>query len=539
MMTVGPWRWPLIVAVSLLTGVCLVSLGIGRLCFEGKTVLVFSGDAKQVDRELGVFRSDNVRRKIDLALSRPSGPVVFERVPGHPLQISINGQSAWPAQVVKALETAASVCVEGSLARRKSELQKKLEGLQMEKLALDARLGPLESQRKALLSSSSSGRKAPRADIAAKIRSLQARRKALIDRYPTHTDIPLLAKQIRELQSQSSERTPTASGKVSDLGRLANETKVRSDYFSRQLQDLSQTEKNLKPAWKVIVPAQKPAWPSRMEQWPLFSGILAGVSCLGFLLTLGKKKGAKVVSSNGLWRPDTDVLSTALQAPVVEPRTLETPVELAVVPAEPALPSDPLTEKAATIYTKWTEVAKVLYAPAPEPPQGVLDSVGPLLQESSDFLVEGHDVLARYLAHSVAPGDLPAHVARTVLMTLAGADEAGASPEHRLAMALAALFHDLAVVARPAAIQEEVGSEVGRLSASVLRRIPGLQPAILAMVEEILIGMDEFKLETWQNVATGKNLEPLSKVLREIDRFEKMMQKQRARLDRQIARKTA
>jgi len=47
--------------------------------------------------------------------------------------------------------------------------------------------------------------------------------------------------------------------------------------------------------------------------------------------------------------------------------------------------------------------------------------------------------------------------------------------------------------------------------------------------------MDEFKLETWQNVANGKNLEPLSKVLREIDRFEKLMQKQRARLDRRVA----
>ena len=124
-------------------------------------------------------------------------------------------------------------------------------------------------------------------------------------------------------------------------------------------------------------------------------------------------------------------------------------------------------------------------------------------------------------------------------MTLAGAEEAGATPEHRLAMALAALFHDLAMVPRPSPLQEDVGSEVGRLSASVLRRIPGLQPAILAMVEEILIGMDEFKLETWQNVANGSNLEPLSKVLREIDRFEKVMQKQRARLDRQLPRKTA
>src|ERR1019366_9515644 len=177
----------------------------------------------------------------------------------------------------------------------------------------------------------------------------------------------------------------------------------------------------------------------------------------------------------------------------------------------PAPPADPLTAQAAALYARWIEVAKALYAPAPEAPQGVLDQVGPLLQESSDFLPQGHDALARYLARTVAPGDLPAHVARTVLMTLTGAQDAGVTPEHRLAMTLAALFHDLAMVPRPAPMQDDIGSEVGRLSASVLRRIPGLQPAILSMVEDILIGMDEFKLETWQNAAMGKNLEPLSK----------------------------
>ena len=537
MIRIGPWRWPLLVALVLMAGGILTWRGIGRLWYEGKTVLAFSGESKQVDRELSIFKSDGVRKRIDLALSRTSSPVAFEKVPGHPLQITIKCQGAWPSQVVKTLETAAKVCVEQSVARRKAELQKDLETLQMQKLALEARMGSLENQRKALLSSS--GRKAPRGDVAAKIRSLEARRKALIERYPTHTDIPLLARQIRELQSQSSARVPSVSGKMTELGRQANENKVRIDYLSRQLQDLSHAANNLKPAWKVIAPAQKPSRPSRMEQWPLFSGILSGVFLLGFLLTMVEEKVVKAALSDGLWKPET--------SPIPAPNT---PVALTVVPAEPALPSDPLTEKAAMIYTKWTEVAKVLYAPAPEPPQGVLDSVGPLLQESSEFLTEGHDVLARVLAHSVAPGDLPAHVARTVLMTLAGADEAGASPEHRLAMALAALFHDLAVVARPAAIQEEVGSEVGRLSASVLRRIPGLQPAILSMVEEILIGMDEFKLETWQNVAAGKNLEPLSKVLREIDRFEKVMQKQKSRLlrrgspeadrlDRQIAHRKA
>ena len=238
---------------------------------------------------------------------------------------------------------------------------------------------------------------------------------------------------------------------------------------------------------------------------------------LGFIVTMGKAKAAKTMA---LWTP-------------------ETPVEMTVVTDEPALPSDPLTEQATLIYNKWIDITKVLYAQSPEPPQRILESVGPLLQESIEFIKDGHDILARVLAHFVVPGDLPAHVARTVLMSLAGAQEAGASPEHRLAMALAALFHDLAVVARPADIQEEVGSEVGRLSAGVLRRIPGLPPAVVTMVEEILIGMDEFKVKTWQNVSTENKLEPLSKVLREIDRFEKVMQKQKSRLMRQVVRKTA
>jgi len=286
-----------------------------------------------------------------------------------------------------------------------------------------------------------------------------------------------------------------------------------------------------------------------MERWPICTGIVIGLFVIGCVVLKGERRANSAM--DGLWRPAAEVPEPAVEEAVSEaalpsetttqeaPLAAEEPVRLEVVSPEPRLPSDPLTEKAASLYMKWIEMAKILYQPAPQPPQGVLDQVGPLLQESSEFLPDGHDVLARYLAQSVAPGDLPAHVARTVLMTITAAKEAGASPEHRLAITLAALFHDLAVVPRPPAIQEEAGSEVGRLSASLLRRIPGLPPALISMVEDILIGMDEFKLETWQNVTNGKNLEPLSKVLREIDRFEKVMQKQKSRLDRQVARQKA
>jgi len=50
--------------------------------------------------------------------------------------------------------------------------------------------------------------------------------------------------------------------------------------------------------------------------------------------------------------------------------------------------------------------------------------------------------------------------------------------------------------------------------------------------------MDEYPLEVWQNVPRHKNLEPLAKLLRHIDRFEKVMQKQKSRLTRRIARQT-
>jgi len=525
MIPVGKWRWPLILSLPLVVGSLLVWRGIGRLVYEGSTLLTFSGDSKRIDPELKIFRSNNVRQRIDLVVGHPAGILTYEKLPGRLLEISIKSQAVWPKDVVQALAAADKVCVEQSLAGQKAELRKEMDVLQKERLAWQARLDPLMIERKTLAGSHAGSSR--RAGSAVRIQELLARRQFLIEHYPTHTDIALLAKQIKDLRYQSHPRTTAASTQQVDLDRRINETKMRLDYFSRQLQDLVRTEQVLKPDWKAALTIQKPVYPVRVDQWPIFSGAVVGALLLGFVLWMRGPSARKSAPPHKI--------------PDLGPKAPDA-VELKLVPAEPELPADPLTEKAAMIYAKWVEVTEVLYAPAPEPPQGILDSVGPLLQESSDFLPEGHDVMARYLARTVAPGDLPAHVARTVLMTLTGAEEAGASPEHRLAMALAALFHDLAMVPRlPAGRQArsdewaDVGSEVGRLSAGVLRRIPGLQPAILSMVEDILIGMDEFKLETWQNAAAGKNLEPLSKVLREIDRFEKVMQKQRARLDRRVA----
>jgi len=546
MIPIGKWRWPLVVVTPLMVGGLLFCGGIGRLVYEGRTFLTYSGDAKDIDRELTIFRSERVRQRIDLTLLHPADSLVFEKVPAQPQQISIKAQADWPRAVVPLLATASKVAIEQSLAKQKEDWHKTSDELQKAKLEWDTRLDLVRLERTTLVEKPR--QRSMSSKLAAQIKALYARRDLLAERFPMHTDIALLDKQIKDLQAASLvPHVYRVSARQLDLDRRVNETKLRVDYFARRVQELSELEKTAQPLWMADHAMARPARPIRMRGWPGFVGGVVGTFLLVFILLKMASGNGLAAAQNGLWRPETaavpqaeSVPSTTASIEVAANAPMEKmPVELEVVAPEPSLPSDPLTEKAAMIYAKWVEVAKVLYAPAPEPPQGILDSVGPLLQESGEFLPQGHDVMARYLAHTVVPGDLPAHVARTVLMTLTGAEEAKAMPEHRLAMALAALFHDLAVVPRPAAMQEEAGSEIGRLSATVLRRIPGLQPEILAMVEEILIGMDEFKLDTWQNVTTGKNLEPLSKVLREIDRFEKVMQKQRARLDRQIANREA
>jgi hypothetical protein len=477
---IGKWRWPIIICLPLIAGGVLVYSGLVRPVFEGEVFLT--------------------------------------KVQDRATKYTIHTQGAWPTDTVLKLQSTAQNFVNQSFVIQKKDLES-ARGIDQKQITdLGAKMDGLMQQQKTILAGPR--RNSPRAQLVAKIADLKARRSLLIENYPSHTDIPILAKKIRELKMQMAMPTGPAAGKINDLDRRINEAKVRRDFYARRLKAADKDLGSLKPAWKIIQPIKKPKWPHKVQNWPLAAGVMVGCFILSLLLT--QKDRRSQAFDDGLGNSET-----ALDHPVEEPVALE------VVHSD--LPAAPLAAKARGLYAKWVELAKLLYTPAPEPPQGVLDQVAPLLQESSEFLPEGHDVLARYLARSVTPGDLASHVARTVLMTLTGAEEAGVSPEHRLAMALAALFHDLAVVPRPTPAQDEVGSEVGRLSAAVLPRIPGLPDALLAMVEDILIGMDEFKLDTWQNVANGKNLEPLSKVLREIDRFEKLMQKQRARLDRRIA----
>jgi hypothetical protein len=80
---------------------------------------------------------------------------------------------------------------------------------------------------------------------------------------------------------------------------------------------------------------------------------------------------------------------------------------------------------------------------------------------------------------------------------------------------------------------------VGRISSDLVRKIPGLPQSLAAMVEAMLVSMDEHALETWQNVPRDKNMEPFANLLRQIDRFDKVAQKQKSRLVRRLTTRQA
>ena len=49
--------------------------------------------------------------------------------------------------------------------------------------------------------------------------------------------------------------------------------------------------------------------------------------------------------------------------------------------------------------------------------------------------------------------------------------------------------------------------------------------------------MDEYPAETWQNVPRSQAVASFAKLLAQIDRFDKVLQKQKTRLTRRIAAK--
>src|SRR5262249_3154680 len=116
---------------------------------------------------------------------------------------------------------------------------------------------------------------ASRAQILAKIDELKSRRSFLIDNYPSHTDIPVLAKQIKDLRAQLDKSSDRASAKAAPSGREINEAIVHRDYFLRRLKNAQLEEHTVRPRWEILRTKNQP-WPSRIEEWPLGAGVTIG-----------------------------------------------------------------------------------------------------------------------------------------------------------------------------------------------------------------------------------------------------------------------
>src|SRR5438093_70069 len=91
MINVGKGRWPLMVGIPCVAASVLFWRGIVRLNYEAHAVLSYSGNVKEVDPELKMFRA------------HPGLKVVYSRVPGQALQLEMRTEGSRPDDVVKRL----------------------------------------------------------------------------------------------------------------------------------------------------------------------------------------------------------------------------------------------------------------------------------------------------------------------------------------------------------------------------------------------------------------------------------------------------
>ncbi len=428
---------------------------------------------------------------------------------------SLKGQGIYPSAAVRSANEAANTFLKEALSKEKALLQKRISDLDKRKASLGVKLSGLIAERWAAIKGGGTVRLP--ADWSTRLDAMKTRRAFLVERYPTHTDIPLLGQQIQALETARRQRNTHAASRVTDLGRQIAETQTELRFVAQKTQIGINTAKALQPKWRIIEPAKKPRWPNQVRG----GGVALGVAGGGMLLTILLLK----IRQPRHREAPRDAIALSLLMPNAQDRR-ESAAEV--------LPDDPLSRKAAALYERWWVLTRKVYEPSSEPPKQVFESAQPLLKETAEFMTEGHDALTRHLARTVIEGDLPSHVTRTVLMALLGAYEAGVSSEHQQGMTFAALFHDLSMVPRPGNAWQEIGTEVGRLSSSFVRKIPGLPTALVGLVEAMLVCMDEHGLKVWQNVARDEKLEPFAKLLRQIDRFDKVAQKQKSRLTRRL-----
>jgi hypothetical protein len=464
MIYLGKWRWPVLTFLP-----CAAAAGVFLL---GGAVLDYRADVQLV------------KGKVTTRLT---------------------GEGRTPSAAVRSAEKKAQAFIAESLNKRKSALQKQVAAIEKRRTAISSQLNALTAQRQTALKGK---RSSWTPEMAQQLVRIKTRHRLLASSYPTHTDIPQLAAQIKSLEARQGGRSDVSRADVSALSKKVNEARVEAGVLSARKKGLEAQAQRLQPDWRMVRPAVQPRWPISVPGWPVAAGTALGALLFGVFLIRGQKKAA--------FQADPITLELAKETPS-------------------ALPDDPLSRQAASFYDRWLTLVQAVYAPGEEPPKNVFKDADALVKETAAFLPEGDDALTRYLARVVIPGDLPAHVTRTVLMALIGSYEAGASPEQRQGMTFAALFHDLAVAPRPSHAWPEIGSEVGRLSTVVLPKIPGLPAPLRTSIEEILVGMDEYALATWHNVSRSPKVEPFAKLLRHIDRFDKTLQKQKTRLTRRLA----
>ena len=103
--------------------------------YEGRSTLIFSGPASQVDSELTLYCAD------------PSHEASFEKVPGQPAQIFLRARASPAKDMVSYLNGAAQTFMEKSRGRKKAELQKEAAGYETYKVDLSAQFNQLVDER--------------------------------------------------------------------------------------------------------------------------------------------------------------------------------------------------------------------------------------------------------------------------------------------------------------------------------------------------------------------------------------------------------
>src|SRR5262245_26739775 len=108
MITVGKWRWPLILALPVVVGGILVGARVVQPRYVTQTTLIYSGNTREVQAELSRF-------------GPKAADASIVRVQGQPLQIQMEAEAASSQLVVDKLERASQNFIQSSVQYRKQK----------------------------------------------------------------------------------------------------------------------------------------------------------------------------------------------------------------------------------------------------------------------------------------------------------------------------------------------------------------------------------------------------------------------------------